>query len=76
MENNNQFTTNDLSLAAYLVMRGCELRHAKQLGKTFQFILDLGAHREHTLQADFINSEARRFDSAVRDLKKIMFSGG
>ena len=72
----NQFVTNDLSLAAYLVMRGCELMHAKQLGKTFKFIMNLGDHQAQTLQADFINSEARRFDGAVRDLKKIMFSGG
>jgi len=73
---NNQFVTNDLSLAAYLVMRGCELKQAQQLGKTFKFIINLGDHRARTLQADFINSEARRFDGAVRDLKKIMFSGG
>jgi hypothetical protein len=73
---NNHFVTNDLSLAAYLVMRGCELKTAKQLGKTFKFIIDLGDFRAQTLQADFINSEARRFDGAVRDLKKIMFSGG
>lgn len=73
---NNQFVTNDLSLAAYLIMRGCELKMHKKLGTSFKFILDLGAHGAQRLQADFINSEARRFDAAVRDLKKILFSGG
>jgi len=73
---NNQFVTNDLSLAAYFIMRGCTLKIHKQLGKTYRFTLDLGEHRVPTLQTDYMNSEARRFDAAVRDLKKIMFSGG
>ena len=72
----NQFTTNDLSLAAYFIMRGCELRTARKLGKTYKFIMDLGDRRAPTLQADFINSEVRLFDGTVRDLKKIVFSGG
>jgi len=75
MANNNHFSTNDLSLTAYLVMRGCALIVAKKLGRSYSFIIDLGEHREQTLHADYINSESRRFDAAVRDLKKIMFSG-
>jgi hypothetical protein len=75
MENNN-FNTNDLSLTAYLIMRGCRLIVAKKLGTTYKFTINLGDYREQSLQADYINSESRRFDAAVRDLKKIIFSGG
>jgi len=71
----NQFVTNDLSLTAYIVMRGCKLINARQLGKTYKFTLDLGEHTAPRMQAEYINSESRRFDAAVRDLKKIMFSG-
>jgi hypothetical protein len=71
-----QFNTNDLSLAAYLMMRGCPLMAAKKLGKTFRFTLDIGERNEQSLKIEFINSESARFDAAVRDLKKIMFSGG
>jgi hypothetical protein len=72
---NNHFITNDLSLAAYLIMRGCELINSKRLGKTYKFTVNILDYKKHQLQADFMNSESRRFDAAVRDLKKIMFSG-
>jgi hypothetical protein len=71
----NEFTTNDLSLTAYLVMRGCTLIDARQMGKSYKFTLDLGNSNKHKMQADYINSESRKFDAAVRDLKKIMFGG-
>lgn len=69
-------TTNDLSLTAYLVMRGCRLVSAQQLGRSYKFVVNIGDFTEQRLQADYINSESRKFDAAVRDLKKIMFSGG
>jgi hypothetical protein len=71
-----QFITNDLSFAAYLMMKGCSLMTADKLGKTFRFTIDIGENSSQTLKIQFINSEAAKFDAAVRDLKKIMFSGG
>ena len=72
--NVNQFTTNDLSFTAYLMMRGCSLLVAKKLGKTYHFTVDLGEFTEQRAKIDYINSESAKFDAAVRDLKKIMFS--
>ena len=70
----SQFTTNDMSLAAYLIMRGCALKTANKLGKTFRFTFDLGERCESTLQIEYVNSESAKFDDAVRNLKKIMYS--
>lgn len=70
----NQFSTNDLSLAAYLMMKGCALLGAKKLGKSYTFTLDVADKDVNKLKIEFINSEASKFDAAVRDLKKIMFS--
>jgi hypothetical protein len=75
-EQMNQFTTNDLSFAAYLMMRGCPLLMAKKLGKTFRFTLDLGEKQQNPMKIEYINSESAKFDASVRDLKKIMYSGG
>jgi len=73
---NNYFVTNDMSFTAYVIMRGCKLVDARKLGTTYKFTLDLGDEVKNRLQADYMNSDVRRFDAAVRDLKKIMFSGG
>lgn len=70
------YSTNDLSLTAYLMIRGCKLMSAKKLGTTFRFTVDLGELEQGAVEVDFINSEASKFDAAVRDLKKIMFGGG
>jgi len=71
-----QYTTNDLSFAAYAMMRGCKLLSAKQLGRSYNFVLDLGDMQQQSLKIEYVNSEAAKFDAYVRDLKKILFSGG
>ena len=70
-----QFTTNDLSFTAYLMMRGCKLVTAKKLGRTYKFTLDLNGTSADSYKIEFINSESAKFDASVRDLKKIIFSG-
>jgi hypothetical protein len=69
------FSTNDLSFAAYLRMRGCKLVSARRLGRTYKFTLDLNGEAADHYKIEFINSEATKFDASVRDLKKIIFSG-
>jgi hypothetical protein len=73
--NNNHFVTNDLSFTAYLMMRGCILISANKLGRSYKFVLDLRDFTQQKLKIEYINSESAKFDAAVRDLKKIMFSG-
>jgi hypothetical protein len=69
-----EYVTNDLSLTAYMLMRGCKLITAKRLGRSYKFIINLRDNDGDQLRVDFVNSEAARFDAAVRDLKKTMFS--
>jgi hypothetical protein len=75
-EHTDQIVTNDLSFAAYLMMRGCALLDAKKLGRTYKFILSLNGHSSKRLKVEYANSESTRFDAKVRDLKRIVFSGG
>lgn len=67
------FATNDLSFTAYMVMRGAPLLDAKRLGKSYKFTLKLTPEQARQLKIAYINSEASRFDAAVRDLKTILF---
>lgn len=71
----NHCTTNDLSFTAYLLLRGCTLVSAKKLGRTYKFVVDLKDENEHKIKVEWVNSDCSKFDSKVRDLKKIMFSG-
>jgi len=75
-EHTDQIVINDLSFAAYLMMRGCELIDARKLGKTYKFVLGLKGHSAKRLKVEYANSESTRFDAKVRDLKRIVFSGG
>jgi len=66
------FVTNDMSLAAYLVMNNIRLIGARRLGKSFQFRFENDPRIEQ-LKVVYINSESSRFDDAVRKLKTILY---
>lgn len=68
-----EFVTNDMTLAAYLKIRGCKLIQARKLGDTFKFIFEKPENIDQ-LQVDLANSEIVRFDAAVRDLKRVVYS--
>lgn len=67
------FATNDLSFAAYLLMKGYDLSRAKKFGKSYQFVFNYSPEIER-LRFAYVNSECARFDDAVRKIKKILFS--
>ena len=58
-----------------MIMCGTPLLSAKRLGKSYKFTLNITDQRAQNLKISFINSEAARFDAAVRDLKTILFGG-
>ncbi len=64
--------TTDIGVAAYLLMNGLRVLSARRLaGGAFRFeFLDPGMVAED-LQIEYVNSEARRFDEAVRAMKKL-----
>lgn len=72
----NGFTTNDLSLTAWLVfMHQFELVSADRVGRSFLFTMRVPEGKNpDKLKLEFLSSESCRFDATVRDIKKIIFS--
>lgn len=69
------FTTNDLSFAAYLIMKGVKLIDARKLGKSFQFKF-VEEPRISRYSISYVGSECSRFDDSIRKLKRLMKEGG
>ena len=63
--------TRDLALAAYWKMRGLVILRASRRGKEFEFLFRDEKGLGDRLAVEFANSEAQRFDSEVRALKKL-----
>ena len=69
----DELVINDMTLAAYLKMRGCRLLDAKKLGRSFKFTFERPSNLKQ-LKIDLTNSEITRFDDAIRALKRLLFS--
>tara|TARA_Y100000310_G_C20149053_1_gene563818 strand:- start:306 stop:527 length:222 start_codon:yes stop_codon:yes gene_type:complete len=71
----NNYVTPDLSLAAFLLMRGLKIESADRdpSGK-FIFSFSDPDNKGKILALDFINSEFCEYDNHVRNLKKIIYS--
>ena len=75
--NGHSWETTDLGTAAYVHMRGLELlgvRRSQGRGK-FVFVLSDPDGVGEQLTVDYLNSESRKFDAAVRSLKKLCYEG-
>jgi len=72
-----EFKTSDLSLAAYLVMKGLPITKAKRMSNgRFEFILSDLNEIADTLTVEYINSDCCKFDNQVRTIKKLLYSEG
>ena len=73
-QSNGTYETEDLALSAYLKMRGMELTNYESPtggGKIrFTFADPEGIGKK--LSLEFLNSDCKKFDSEVRDLKKFL----
>lgn len=67
----NRFETDNLSLAAYLKMKGKTMTGYEPAKAKVVFYFDNAAGDCDRLYVEFLNSECKRFDSEVRDLKKL-----
>ena len=68
------YTTTDLSLAAFLKLRGLKLLSASKTGTgRFQFVFEDDG-RADALALDFTNSEFSAYDANLRALKKMINS--
>lgn len=69
----NEYTTSDLSLAAFLVMRGLQLVSATREHGKFKFSFKDPTDVADSLSIEYINSEFSKYDNHVRSLKKILY---
>ena len=69
----NEYRTSDLSLAAFLMMKGLLLLSANKDGPRFQFVFDDHSREADMLSIEYINSEFSKFDNSVRTLKKLLY---
>lgn len=68
-----RYRTSDISVAAWLHIRGAVLiSHEKDKKKTV-FIFALSQEEAEKEKMDFVSSECAKFDSAVRKLKKVLY---
>jgi hypothetical protein len=66
------FETDDLALAAYLKMQNVEMVDYGSNHRKVVFVFADGDGICKKLHIKFLNSECKRFDSVVRDLKKLL----
>lgn len=72
---NKTFTTSDLPLAAYLVIKGLPLISAKKINNgKFEFILEDNSDSAQALSIEYINSDFCKFDNQIRSIKKILYT--
>ena len=70
-----EYVTSDLSLAAFLLMRGLKLISAEKIASgKFKFSFADPDDKAKKLALDFVNSEFCEFDNQVRNLKKLIYN--
>ena len=70
-----EYSTSDLALAAFLLMRGLKIKDAQKISSgKFKFLFDDPKDRGKKLALDFVNSEICEFDNQVRNLKKLIYN--
>lgn len=74
--NGGTWSTSDLGAAAFAHMMGLEILGVEKPSSRFIFKFSDPEGRGESLQIAYLNSESRRFDSAVRSLKKLCYDDG
>lgn len=71
----NTYVTSDLSLAAFLSMRGLDIIKAeKSSNGRFEFILSDPNSTGELLSLEYVNSDFSKFDNQIRLIKKILYT--
>ena len=72
--NTKQFTTADIAIAAFLMMKGMKLISAtRERNGRFRFEFDDPNNEADKFAVEFVNSESAKFDAHVKNLKNIFF---
>jgi hypothetical protein len=71
----NTYVTSDLSLAAFLSMKGLNILRATKLsGGRFEFVLSDPSEMASGLSLEYVNSDFSKFDNQIRLIKKILYT--
>tara|TARA_B100000035_G_scaffold314617_1_gene331446 strand:+ start:8551 stop:8766 length:216 start_codon:yes stop_codon:yes gene_type:complete len=65
------FITNDIGLAAYLLMKSIPVVRVKN-GRPFEFEFENKDNICNKLSIEFLNSESSRFDDSIKKIKLIL----
>lgn len=71
MGNSAVFVTSDLGAAAYANMKGLEIESVKKQGTRYVYSLRDPERIGEKLKIEYVNSDCRKFDAAIRTLKKL-----
>jgi len=68
-----QYTTADISLAAFLLMKGMKILSASREKGKFIFIFDDEKNIAFELSQEYIQSEYPRYDASMRQVKRMLY---
>jgi len=70
-----EYATSDLSLAAFLLMQGLQLKSAEKTSSgRFKFLFSDPDGKGKLLAMEFLNSDFSKYDNHVRNLKKVIYN--
>jgi hypothetical protein len=67
------FATSDISLAAFLLMRGIRIISAKKEKGKFNFVFEDYENVTNELSQEYIMSEYPRYDASLRQVKRMLY---
>ena len=67
------FITHDLSLAAYLLMKGLVLKSAQKVTGRFEFVFSDPGDAADRMSLDFIGSDFAAYDGYMRTLRGMLY---
>lgn len=68
-----QFTTSDIALAAYLLMKGLPIISAAKVRNKFAFTFDDKNSLAKSLSQEYITTEHPQYDAAMRQIKRMLY---
>lgn len=73
MENVKTYETSDISISAYMVMRGISLISAAKIGNKFRFIFDNHDGHAESIEREYLSSDFPRYDASMRQVKRRLY---
>lgn len=73
MDNMKTYETSDISISAYMVMRGLNLLSAAKNGNKFRFIFDNSNGTAEILEREYLSSDFPRYDASMRQIKRRLY---